>query len=91
MRNMHAQIRAEVARQEARHPDRNNNVKLGRGVSGYITQAATELSEADYAFKPVDSVRSFGQIIGHLAGSQYMFCAPTLRFCGSGPSNPPFA
>jgi glutamate-ammonia-ligase adenylyltransferase len=31
MRNMHAQIRAEVARQEARHPDRNHNVKLGRG------------------------------------------------------------
>jgi glutamate-ammonia-ligase adenylyltransferase len=31
MRNMHAQIRAEVSRQEARHPDRSNNVKLGRG------------------------------------------------------------
>jgi glutamate-ammonia-ligase adenylyltransferase len=31
MRNMHAQIRAEVKRQEVRHPDRNNNVKLGRG------------------------------------------------------------
>jgi glutamate-ammonia-ligase adenylyltransferase len=31
MRNMHAQIRAEVARQEARHPDRSHNVKLGRG------------------------------------------------------------
>jgi [glutamine synthetase] adenylyltransferase / [glutamine synthetase]-adenylyl-L-tyrosine phosphorylase len=31
MRNMHAQIRAEVKRQEARHPDRANNVKLGRG------------------------------------------------------------
>jgi glutamate-ammonia-ligase adenylyltransferase len=31
IRNMHAQIRAEVARQEARHPDRSNNVKLGRG------------------------------------------------------------
>jgi glutamate-ammonia-ligase adenylyltransferase len=31
MRNMHAQIRAEVRRQEARHPDRSNNVKLGRG------------------------------------------------------------
>jgi len=31
MRNMHAQIRAEVARQEARHPDRNVDVKLGRG------------------------------------------------------------
>lgn len=31
LRNMHAQIRAEVTRQESRHPDRNNNVKLGRG------------------------------------------------------------
>ncbi len=31
MRNMHVQIRAEVAHQEARYPDRSNNVKLGRG------------------------------------------------------------
>lgn len=31
MRSMHAQIRAEVTRQETRHPDRSNNVKLGRG------------------------------------------------------------
>ncbi len=31
MRGMHAQIRAEVLRQETRHPDRSNNVKLGRG------------------------------------------------------------
>ncbi|WP_245844883.1 bifunctional [glutamate--ammonia ligase]-adenylyl-L-tyrosine phosphorylase/[glutamate--ammonia-ligase] adenylyltransferase [Noviherbaspirillum humi] len=31
LRDMHAQIRAEVKRQEARHPERNQNVKLGRG------------------------------------------------------------
>jgi len=31
IRNMHAQIRAEVTRQEARHPERSHNVKLGRG------------------------------------------------------------
>ena len=31
LRNMHAQIRTEVTRQETRHPDRSNNVKLGRG------------------------------------------------------------
>ncbi len=31
MRSMHSQIRAEVRRQEARHPERSNNVKLGRG------------------------------------------------------------
>ncbi len=31
LRSMHAQIRAEVVRQETRHPDRTMNVKLGRG------------------------------------------------------------
>ncbi len=31
LRAMHSQIRAEVIRQETRHPDRANNVKLGRG------------------------------------------------------------
>lgn len=31
IRNMHQQIRAEVLRQEKMNPERNNNVKLGRG------------------------------------------------------------
>ncbi len=31
IRTMHSQIRAEVKRQELRHPERSNNVKLGRG------------------------------------------------------------
>ena len=31
MRTMHGQIRAEVIRQETRHPERSHNVKLGRG------------------------------------------------------------
>lgn len=31
IRSMHAQIRAEVNRQERLHPDRSHNVKLGRG------------------------------------------------------------
>lgn len=31
LRTMHAQIRAEVIRQETRHPQKNRNVKLGRG------------------------------------------------------------
>ncbi|PXX37355.1 glutamate-ammonia-ligase adenylyltransferase [Undibacterium pigrum] len=31
LRSMHGQIRAEVVRQETKHPERSNNVKLGRG------------------------------------------------------------
>ena len=43
-----------------------------------IRISAETMSEADYAFKPVDTVRSYGQIIGHVADSQYYFCAAVL-------------
>jgi hypothetical protein len=40
-----------------------------------IAQSAELMAEADYGFRPVDSVRSFGQILAHLAGANYVFCA----------------
>jgi uncharacterized damage-inducible protein DinB len=45
---------------------------------GNITAAAEELTEAEYQFRPVPTVRSFGEIIGHVAGSQNLFCAMAL-------------
>jgi uncharacterized damage-inducible protein DinB len=48
---------------------------LWRGVSGYITQAAADVPETLYSFKPSPDVRTFGELIGHIAGSQKMFCA----------------
>ncbi len=48
------------------------------GVIDNITKAAEELTEADYAYKPVATVRSFGELIGHVAGSQHMMCAASL-------------
>lgn len=47
-------------------------------VADYITKAAEELSEADYAYRPVATVRTFGELIGHVAGSQNMICAAAL-------------
>ena len=44
----------------------------------FITTAAEELSEADYAFRPVATVRTFGELIGHVAGAQNMICAAAL-------------
>ena len=43
---------------------------------GWITKSAEQMPEANYSFKPTPEVRSFGQLIGHLANSQYEFCAP---------------
>lgn len=41
----------------------------------WLTKAADAMSEADYAFKPTPEVRSFGQLLAHVANSDYMFCS----------------
>src|SRR5688572_2335179 len=51
---------------------------LWEPMVGYITTVAEELPESTYAYKPTPEVRSFGQMIGHVAGAQYMFCATAL-------------
>lgn len=51
-------------------------VKAGwDGAKRNITESADQMPEANYSFKPVDSVRTFGQILAHVAGASYVFCA----------------
>lgn len=45
------------------------------GAKGNIKASADMMPEANYAFRPVDTVRTFGQIVAHLAGANYVFCA----------------
>jgi uncharacterized damage-inducible protein DinB len=51
---------------------------MWEGQSGYLLRAAEQMPEADYAFKPVATVRTFGQLIGHVAGSQNAICSMAL-------------
>jgi uncharacterized damage-inducible protein DinB len=44
-------------------------------IKGYIIKSAAKVPEEHYAFKPSPDVRSFGQLIGHIADSNYGFCA----------------
>ena len=37
--------------------------------------AAEAMPEAEYGFRPVDSVRTFGEIVAHVAGNNYFDCA----------------
>jgi uncharacterized damage-inducible protein DinB len=48
------------------------------GAIDNITKAAEEMTEANFAYKPVATVRSFGELIAHVAGSQDMICAAAL-------------
>ena len=47
-------------------------------ISGYVTKSADKVSEEIYAFKPTPEVRSFGQIVGHLADANYGICASAV-------------
>jgi uncharacterized damage-inducible protein DinB len=42
-------------------------------VKSYLVKSAEKMPEADYAFKPSPDVRSFGQLVGHVADANFMF------------------
>jgi uncharacterized damage-inducible protein DinB len=44
-------------------------------VKGYLTKSAEQAGDDLYTFKPTPEVRSFGQLIGHVADANYMICA----------------
>jgi uncharacterized damage-inducible protein DinB len=49
--------------------------KVQNQFMGWIIQAAEQVSEADYGYKPVATVRSLGELFGHVANANYMICA----------------
>ena len=58
-----------------------------RGVYGFVSHAvigaAEKMPEENYSFKPTPEVRTFGQLVGHVADANYMFCSKA-----SGEANP---
>jgi len=50
-----------------------------KGVSANILKAAEKMPETDYAFKPAPEVRTFGQLIAHVANAQMGLCSHILR------------
>ena len=47
-------------------------------LKNILLRSAEKMPEENYNFKPVETVRSYGQIIGHLADAQYYFCSVAL-------------
>jgi uncharacterized damage-inducible protein DinB len=58
-----------------------------RGLYGFVSNAvigaAQKMPEENYSFKPTPDVRAFGQLVGHVADANYMFCSQA-----SGEANP---
>ena len=54
------------------------NVKAYGYLKDILLRSAEKMPEENYNFKPTEAVRSFGQILGHVADSQYYFCSIVL-------------
>jgi uncharacterized damage-inducible protein DinB len=46
------------------------------GIRDFFIRAAEKMPEANYGFRPSPDVRSFGQVVAHVADDQYNLCAP---------------
>ena len=73
-----AALSAAVFAQEQSNPLSGGQKAFYSMVSGNLIAGAEEMPEADFAFKPTPEVRSFGQLVGHVADAQYLFCSIAL-------------
>src|SRR5437870_3205251 len=47
-------------------------------VKDILLRSAEKMPAENYSFKPTEVVRSYGQILGHVADAQYLFCSIAL-------------
>ena len=73
---------AQQAPQPAPAPPANPITASEKGVYGFVSSAAVgaaeKMPEENYSFKPTPEVRSFGQLVGHVADANYMFCSQAV-------------
>lgn len=51
---------------------------MHNGMKLIVGQSAERMPTEHYSFRPTDAVRTYAQILGHIADAQYLFCAPAL-------------
>ena len=71
-------LEAQAATARAQNPVVHDVRALWLQSADYLVKSAAAVPESSYTFRPSPSVRTFGQIIGHVAGSQYAICAMAL-------------
>lgn len=47
-------------------------------LKGYILKSAEKMPPEQFGFQPTPEVRSFGQILAHVADGNYLLCSPAL-------------
>jgi hypothetical protein len=68
----------KVAASAQDNPVSKNTKRFYGGVKNFLLLSAEKVPEEYYSFKATDAVRSYGQIVGHIADSQYAMCSIVL-------------
>jgi DinB superfamily len=77
--------KGEQASQANPNPFSTYNKIFFTRMKTILVSSAEKMPEENYNFKPTEAVRSYGQIVGHVADAQYTFCSLAL-----GENNPGF-
>jgi len=48
------------------------------GVKGWLIASAEQMPEENYSYRPTPEVRSFGELMGHVANANFMFCSGAM-------------
>jgi uncharacterized damage-inducible protein DinB len=78
---MHA---ASVAHAQPADPITTSVRSVHDIVRGYITRSAEQFPEDQYGFQPTKEVRTFGQLLGHIANANYAICGTATGQKGPG-------
>ena len=54
-----------------------NKMAYGQ-MKTWLRGSAEKVPEENYGFRPTEAVRSIGQLFGHVADAQYLFCSAAL-------------
>ncbi len=67
------------------NPFSSYNKKVWAGLKDTILRSTEKMPEENYGFKPTEAVRSYGQVLAHIADAQFMFCSNVLGEKNPGP------
>jgi uncharacterized damage-inducible protein DinB len=60
------------------NPLSDHNRLMWSGIKLWLVTSAEKMPEENFSFKPVEGVRTFGEIVGHAADGHYRFCSIVL-------------
>lgn len=69
------------------NPLSTQNKRVYKVMQGMLLRSAEKMPEEHYGFRPAPEVRSFGQLVAHVADAQYAFCSSALETPRSSPKN----